>query len=163
MLVNFSWLVSGLIAGAGRPVGYSPDLDEELAADLEFLRREGVGAIVSLTERSLDRGLVLGREMAYLHLPVEDMEAPSLPEIIRFVEFVDAAAAEGRPVVVHCGAGRGRTGTMLASYLVRQGCGAEEALDQVRRQRPGSVETAEQEAAVRVYALHRENPARQPV
>ena len=162
MLVDFSWLVPELIAGAGRPVGYSGDLDGELAADLDFLRREGVEAIVSLTERSLDQGLVLGREMSYLHLPVVDMQAPSLPEIIRFVEFVDGAGAEGRPVVVHCGAGRGRTGTMLACYLVRQGCSAREALNQVRRQRPGSVETPEQEAAVRAYAVHLENLVRQP-
>ena len=58
-------------------------------------------------------------------------------------------------MAVHCGAGLGRAGTLLAAYLVSQGCDAEEAMARVRRARPGSIETIEQEQAVREYAERR--------
>jgi protein-tyrosine phosphatase len=48
----------------------------------------------------------------------------------------------------------GRTGTVLACYLVRRGLSADEALARVRAARPGAVETRAQEAAVRTYAQH---------
>ena len=70
----------------------------------------------------------------------------------RGVAAVEQALAEGRIVAVHCGAGLGRTGTLLACYLVRRGLGPEESIERVRAVRPGSVETAQQELAVKRYA-----------
>ena len=56
-------------------------------------------------------------------------------------------------VVVHCLGGHGRTGTMLACYLVRfLGVSGEEAIEEIRRMRPGSVETVEQEETIKKYA-----------
>jgi atypical dual specificity phosphatase len=58
----------------------------------------------------------------------------------------------GRPVAVHCASGLGRTGTLLAAFLVSQGATAEGAIERVRSVRPGSVETLEQEQAIHAYA-----------
>ena len=45
--------------------------------------------------------------------------------------------------------GHGRTGTMLACYLVKtRGMSGADAILETRRLRPGSIETAEQERAV---------------
>ena len=52
--------------------------------------------------------------------------------------------------------------TMLACYLVEQGMEAGKALARVRRERPGSVETAGQEETVRGYAAHRRSLAVRP-
>ena len=58
-------------------------------------------------------------------------------------------------VAVHCAAGKGRTGTVLAAYLVTQGMTAGEAIRKVRELRPGSVETYEQEQMIREWERNR--------
>jgi len=56
-------------------------------------------------------------------------------------------------VTVHCYWGLGRTGTMLAACLVALcGLDAKDAVSEIRRRRPWSIETYEQENAVRQFA-----------
>lgn len=50
---------------------------------------------------------------------------------------------------MHCMLGHGRTGTMLACYLAKvQKMSGGDAIQEIRRLRPGSIETWEQEQAV---------------
>jgi atypical dual specificity phosphatase len=54
--------------------------------------------------------------------------------------------------MVHCAAGRGRTGLILASYLVKkEGLGARQSIDKIRSIRPGSVQSEAQELAIGAY------------
>jgi atypical dual specificity phosphatase len=59
--------------------------------------------------------------------------------------------AEGKRVLVHCNAGIGRTGTLLACFLVHQGAKPDEAVRRVRSERPISLETQEQVDVVHQY------------
>ncbi len=129
-------------------------IENELAAfsafvlrDLERLYDHGIRAIVSLTEE-MPQELVGVSQFKLLHLPIVDMSAPDSEQIMRFIDFVDRMIGEGRAVGVHCLAGLGRTGTMVACYLVTRGMSAVEAIDHVRRIRPGSIQTDEQELAI---------------
>ncbi len=152
MLRNFSFVIKDRLAGAARPGSFGGSL----RADLEDLREEGVTALVSLSEQELDRRAVRDAGLDYLHLPVEDFTAPSLKQIRRFVEFSRRHLDEEKDgaVTVHCRMGIGRTGTMLACYLVSTGLTADEAIRTVRRLRPGSIETGDQERAVKGYQAY---------
>lgn len=141
--MNFDWIVPGQVAAMAMP----------WPEDFEELRRRGITAVLSLTERPLDERDTMG--LARLSLPVRDFRAPSPGQLDAAVAFVDAAVNAGGACAVHCGAGLGRTGTVVAAWLVRRGRSAMEAIAEVRRARPGSVETREQEMAVVAYEKSR--------
>jgi atypical dual specificity phosphatase len=124
---------------------------ERLESDLAFLTEQGVDSIASMTETPLDPDVIGASGLEVIHLPVVDRTAPSQEQIDSFVRFVDARLEGGHRVVAHCLGGYGRTGTMLACYLVRRGMAAAEAIALVRERRPGSIEEEVQEQAVVDY------------
>ena len=79
------------------------------------------------------------------------------------VEHEGQMRQEGRAVLAHCHAGMGRTGTMLSCYLVADGADPRRAIIDVRKRRPGSIETYHQEDSIYAYyqALQQERAARE--
>ena len=144
---NFSFVIDGVLAGMERP-GTCARLRE----DFEFLKDQHVGAIVSLTETPLDRVFLEEFGFDYLHLPIPDFSPPSIEQVDRFIDFLKAVEKKSHACVLHCGAGLGRTGTMLACALVARGVSADEAVERVRMVRPFSIETFEQEDCIACYA-----------
>ena len=124
----------------------------ESATDLAWLRRNGVEVLVSLTESPVPRGWVNEAGLLAVNVPVPDMEPPTDRQLDHLLETIRRANASKMGVAVHCGAGLGRTGTVLAAYFVTHGMNPREAVAKVRDLRPGSVETAEQERAIEAFA-----------
>ncbi|MBL4684475.1 MAG: dual specificity protein phosphatase family protein, partial [Nannocystaceae bacterium] len=141
-IAGFSW-VSPTLAGLPRP-GRSGDL----ASDLAFVASQDVHTLVSLTEAGLPKDTVAGHGMASQHIPVVDFQPPTQAQFDRFLALLAEAADTKTKIAVHCEAGRGRTGTMLAASFIAGGMTADEALTVIRRLRPGSVETPGQEQAL---------------
>ena len=144
---NFSYVIPDKLAGMGQPGSWC-----SLRDDLWQLNRKGIGAIVSLTLMPVNEEAVQEAGFEAMHIPIMDMSPPNVKQIRLFVDFTHKMIDKGKAVAVHCGAGIGRTGTMLACYLVYLGESPQEAIQSVRRIRPGSIETRSQEEIIHTYA-----------
>ncbi|CAE7396033.1 PTPMT1 [Symbiodinium natans] len=108
--------------------------------DLELLKAEGVGAVVTLNEAwemALSTRFIRDEcGMDHLHLPTPDFFSPMQPDIEAAVTFITDHVAKGIGVYVHCNGGRGRSVVCVLCYLVgSQGMSAEEAFDLVAEKR----------------------------
>lgn len=141
---NFSWVIAGKLAGSGMPTSRD---------EFDWITGQGVASIVTMTEEALPADWTRG--VGYLHVPTPDLAAPDMDEIDSAVEFIRAQISGERPVMVHCAAGLGRAGTILACYHVKHaGCTGQEAIELIRGMRPGSIQSGVQEIAVSLYERH---------
>eukprot|EP00418_Pyrodinium_bahamense_P072831 CAMPEP_0179099730 /NCGR_PEP_ID=MMETSP0796-20121207/46023_1 /TAXON_ID=73915 /ORGANISM="Pyrodinium bahamense, Strain pbaha01" /LENGTH=306 /DNA_ID=CAMNT_0020797535 /DNA_START=80 /DNA_END=997 /DNA_ORIENTATION=+ len=73
----------------------------------------------------------------YLDLPLEDAEDADISQHCGACsDFIEAALGSHGLVLVHCKAGRSRSASLVAAWLMQRGRTLEEALEAVRRARP---------------------------
>lgn len=119
-------------------------------AELDWVRKQGVKSIITMTENSLPESWI--KDINYLHVPTEDLSAPDMDKIDQTVDFIQERIKNDEPIMVHCAAGIGRTGTILACYLIKyHNLSAKNAIEKVRNERPGSIQSESQEIAVGLY------------
>jgi atypical dual specificity phosphatase len=130
--LNFSWVEERRVAGCRGP------RSQQDLADLASL---GVDSVVRLAETTgVSAEQVAAAGLRDCHEPVADFTAPSQEQVDRALGFMFQELGARRAVVVSCGAGQGRTGTLLACYLTARGYGAERAIELLTRVRPQSQE-----------------------
>ena len=140
---NFSWVIEDGLAGSGMPMTYSQFI---------WLIRNGIKAVVTIREVPLPSKWLANKAIDYFHLKVEDYGAPSLSGMDTTVNYVKEHINDGKPVMVHCAAGRGRTGTILAAYFLKNfNLTAEQAIKKIRDLRPGSIQSLAQEKPIEMY------------
>lgn len=144
---NFSWLIDDKLAGCGMPT---------TSDELKWILNQGVKSIVTMTEAPLPEAWI--KDVDYLHMPTDDLSAPDIDKIDTTVDFIHERIKKNESVMVHCAAGIGRTGTILACYLIKyQNYSAENAINKVRKERPGSIQSESQETAIGLYERYIKN------
>lgn len=91
-------------------------------------------------------------KIEYLHLKVDDFSSPTIDELDNTLDYMIDKIGEDKPTPVHCLAGKGRTGTVLAGYIIKnEKINAQRAIEKVRILRPGSIQTDQQENTLYHY------------
>ena len=141
----FSWMIPNVLAGSRAPWR---------EAEVRFLQEQGIETLVRLQE---PERLLLASEalqewgLEDFKYPIADGGAPSARGTHLVIDFIRQRIADKKPLSVTCGAGIGRTGTILACYLVAEGMSAEKAILALRGIRSPSIESAAQLSAVYDY------------
>jgi atypical dual specificity phosphatase len=161
---NFSWVIKNQVAGSGLPITLN---------QFKWLIDHRIRTIVTVREVPLPLGWIklINQDkgpkdssnistISYLHVPVEDYKAPTMDQIKSTVSYIEHnVVSNGGCILVHCAAGKGRTGTILAAYLIKKDrLSAEDTIRRLRSLRPGSIQTQVQEQALYAYADYLNNP-----
>jgi len=147
---GFVWLLDGLVAGTPQP-GVVRDTGDDLRA----LHHVGITRLISLTEKPFDPVLAAECGIQCAFNPIPDMHAPTLSQAVQLCRDIDLFCANGEAVALHCKAGLGRTGTLLAAYWLwhKQGeASAEEAMAHIRRLEPRMIQSTVQEEFLSLFA-----------
>jgi len=142
------------------------DWDRSMEADLEVIRLWGAHRVLTLIEdfefdllgvRGLGE-LVAGKGMNWHHLPIVDGYPPDQRFLEAWPSVVNTLVEDlsaGKNLLVHCRGGLGRAGTVGSLLLAEFGWSSTAAVDHIRRARPGTVETREQELFIEGYVRWR--------
>jgi len=135
---NFSWIIEEKLAGSAIPTSKE---------EIDWIKQEGVKSIVTIREEPLEDEWI--KDVNYLHVHSNDMGIPEFSDLVDSVDFIHQRITNDEPVMVHCLAGLGRTGTILACYLIKyEDMTADDAIEKVRRERHGSIQSFSQEEII---------------
>jgi atypical dual specificity phosphatase len=144
---DFYWAIPELLGGMQQP-GLLGNVREDILA----LKELGVSVVVNLTEKAVYPYELEALGLRSVHFPIPDMGVPEFQPSLDLCRRISSWIDLGQCTVLHCRAGLGRTGTMIACVLVYRGMGAIHAIEMVRKINPRYIQTDEQLAFVEQFA-----------
>ena len=144
---HFHWILPNRLAGMG-----SPGLLNDIEEDIYSIAQAGIDLLISLTEQPISVPLLRSFGITGRHFPIPDMGIPAMGPTARLCRDIKRAITNGQKVALHCHAGLGRTGTILASVLVWMGTDPDDAIQHVRSISPGYIQTSTQKKFIHRFA-----------
>jgi atypical dual specificity phosphatase len=150
---NFSWLIPHKLAGISVP---------RSADEIRAFEYMGIGLVVTvMEEQKLPEDWFENTTVENIYYAVPNYGTPTLEEMREIIKQIEMVIESGKAVVVHCGGGKGRAGTVLSCFIAKNGfdgkicpypqMNAIQAIQFIREFRPGSVETSQQEKFISEY------------
>ncbi|MCB1169401.1 MAG: dual specificity protein phosphatase family protein, partial [Leptospiraceae bacterium] len=136
------------------------DRKRDLQKDLDTIAQSGIESVMCLvTPDELEYYGVPALIQEYrsrgfqtLSFPILDQHAPSRAGLQEALQWLAEQRKEGRPVLIHCVGGLGRSGLVAAAYLMESGQDFDGAVEIVRRARSErAIETTEQMEFLRKF------------
>lgn len=133
--------------------------NRDMETDLEVIKSNDIHVIVCLLEWSEMRMLGMidyprqAQEKGFLfyHLPIKDRGVPNPKDLNVLIPLLVQHLSMGKNILVHCRGGLGRAGTICGCCLGHFRYDGVTAIEAVRMQRPGAIQTNKQEACVIQY------------
>lgn len=130
---------------------------------LAWLHAYDVRVVINVTTPAdavpeLDAYVAQHAGMTMEHYPIRDMSVPSRSLMLAILDRISAAVAAGQRVFVHCWGGLGRTGTVIACWLVRQGYSPAAALARLAELRQAIDGVSPETDAQRAFVLAWQEP-----
>ncbi len=151
---EFHWIIEQQLAGMQKPGLFGHETEE-----LQGLAELGVQTLVNLTEQPLFTAELSALNLSIIHFPIVDMSIPVLSEAMQLCQLISEQLDQGHSFALHCKAGLGRTGTMLACVLVYRGMVAMNAIDRLRMINRLYIQTDEQLDFVSRFECYIQNQA----
>jgi len=137
---DFNWIVPGKLLAVCSPTSVATNDGDTVTHPpsyyTKYFKENGIDTIVRLCKVEYDATDFVKAGINHFDMYFIDGTTPSIEIVHRFLKV----AEEAKGVAVHCKQGLGRTGTLLACYLMKHhGFAADESIAFLRIQRPGSV------------------------
>jgi cell division cycle 14 len=137
---DMNWVLPGSIIAFSSPsICPAEGLDPRYY--IQYFQSKRVTAIIRLNERLYEDKYFIANGIRVYPMEIPDCTAPQENRILEFIKILENEIELRKGVVaVHCRAGLGRTGTMIAAYLMfKHNIDAGEAIAWTRLCRPGCV------------------------
>lgn len=157
---NFSFIVAGKIAGMSMPKHHL-----QIKA-FEYMKAYDV--INMMDENEVNQIIYNNTKVKHHIFPTPNGKSPTLDQINKIMIIIENAISQNNSVIVHCGGGKGRAGTVLACFMAKHGLdgslnrnmdnvpyySTDQVINKLRELRPGSIESISQENFVGEYINH---------